>query len=67
MKLTKHAWAVWGIALAVAIALMFLIPFSRTVVWWIAAGCTAAMFGACAFAFYRAFRTNFGISPAQLK
>ena len=56
MKLNKHVWAVWGITLAVIIALMALIPFVRTAAWWIAAACTVLMFGLCAFAFARAFR-----------
>ena len=29
MKLNKHAWTIWGIALAVVIALMILIPFNH--------------------------------------
>ncbi len=56
MKLTKHAWIVWSVALVLVIALMILIPFDRTAAWWIGAGCTAAMFGLCAAAFFRAFR-----------
>ena len=58
MKLNKHAWIIWGIALAVVIALMILIPFMRTAAWWIAAGCTVLMFGLCAFTFARAFRRD---------
>ena len=58
MKLNKHAWIIWGIALAVVIALMILIPFTRTAAWWIAAGCTVLMFGLCAFTFARAFRRD---------
>lgn len=58
MKLNKHAWAVWCIALVVVIALMILIPFSRTTAWWIAAGCTVLMFGLCAFTFAWAFRQD---------
>ena len=58
MKLTKHAWIIWGIALAVVIALMVLIPFARTAAWWIAAGCTVLMFGLCACTFMRAFRRD---------
>ena len=58
MKLTKHAWIIWSIALAAVIALMILIPFSRTAVWWIAAGCTVLMFVLCAFTFLRAFRKD---------
>ncbi|MGN1019072.1 MAG: hypothetical protein ACI4O7_01760 [Aristaeellaceae bacterium] len=58
MKLTKHAWVLWGVALAVVLVLAFVIPFSRTAVYWMALGCTAAMFGVCAFAFARAFRKD---------
>ena len=58
MELNKHAWAIWGIVLAVVIALMILIPFVRTTVWWIAAGCKVLMFGLCAFTFVRAFRRD---------
>ncbi len=56
MKLNKHAWALWGITLAVVIALMVLIPFTRTAAWWIGAACTILMFGVCAYAFHAAFR-----------
>ena len=56
MKLNKRVCAVWGITLAVVIAMMALIPFVRTAAWWIAATCTVLMFGLCAFAFARAFR-----------
>lgn len=55
MKLNKHAWAIWGIALAVVIVLMCMIPFARTAAWWVGAVCTVAMFGLCAYAFYMAF------------
>ena len=55
MKLNKHAWIIWAIALFSVIALMIIIPFARTDSWWIAALCTIAMFGVCAYAFLRAF------------
>ena len=55
MAIKKHAWALWGIVFVVVIALMILIPFRRTNIWWIAAACTVFMFGLCAFAFSRAF------------
>ena len=58
MKLNKHAWIIWGIALALVIALMILIPFTRTAAWWIAAVCTVLMFGLCAFTFMWAFRRD---------
>lgn len=56
MKLTKHAWILWGIALAVVLVLALVIPFVKTAVYWIGLLCTVAMFGVCAFAFTRAFR-----------
>ena len=37
MKLNLHAWLLWGISLVMVIALMILIPFTRTATWWIAA------------------------------
>ena len=58
MKLNKHAWAIWGIALVVVIALLILIPFERTATWWIAAIGTILMFGVCAFTFYIAFNKD---------
>lgn len=58
MKLDKHAWILWGIALIVTIVLMILIPFAYTATWWIAACCTVLMFGLCAFTFVRAFRKD---------
>ena len=58
MKLNKHTWAVWGITLIAAIALMILIPFTRTASWWIAACCTVLMFGLCAYTFVLTFRKD---------
>lgn len=58
MKLTKHAWVLWSVALAAVLVLALVIPFARTAVYWIALGCTAAMFGVCALAFARAFRKD---------
>lgn len=58
MKLTKHAWVLWSVALAVVLVLALVIPFARTVAYWVALGCTAAMFGVCALAFVRAFRKD---------
>ena len=55
MKLNKHAWAIWGIALVAVIALMVVIPFVRTAAWWVGAVCTVVMFGLCAYAFHMAF------------
>lgn len=56
MKLTRHAWIIWGISLVVVLVLMAAIPFTRTAVWWIGAACTVAMFDLCAFTFHLAFR-----------
>ena len=56
MKLTKHAWIIWGISLAVVLVLMAAIPFARTATWWIGVACTVAMFGLCACTFHLAFR-----------
>ena len=56
MKLAKHAWIIWSVALVFVIALMILIPFKRTAAWWIAAACTVIMFFLCAAIFVRAFR-----------
>ena len=58
MKLNKHAWAIWCIALAVVIVLMVVIPFTRTSAWWVGAVCTVVMFGLCAYAFHMAFRKD---------
>lgn len=56
MKLTKHAWIIWGISLVVVLVLMAAIPFAHTATWWIGATCTVAMFGLYAFTFHLAFR-----------
>ena len=56
MKLNKHAWVLWGIALIAVIAMMLLIPFAHTAVWWIALCGTVLMFCLCAYAFTMAFR-----------
>ena len=56
MKLNKHAWILWGIALAVVLVLSLVIPFIKTAVYWLAFVCTLAMFGIIAAAFVRAFR-----------
>ena len=58
MKLTKHAWILWVIALVVVLVLALVIPFVKTAVYWIGLLCMAAMFGVCAFAFIRAFRKD---------
>lgn len=58
MKLSKHAWTIWGILLVVSLVLMVLIPFSRTASWWIAAICTVLMFLLAAWTFYAAFRKD---------
>ena len=58
MKLTKHAWALWALALIAVIAMAIIIPFVRNTVWWVSAFCTLLMFCLCAFTFYRAFRRD---------
>ena len=58
MKLTKHAWILWSVALAAVLVLALVIPFARTAVYWIALVCTLAMFGVCALVFTRAFRRD---------
>lgn len=58
MKLNKHAWTIWAIALVVAIALMAVIPFARTAAWWVGAVCTVLMFALSAYAFTMAFRKD---------
>ena len=56
MKLTKHAWILWGIALAAVLTLSFVLPFAKTAEYLMALLCTLAIFTLCAFAFVRAFR-----------
>lgn len=58
MKLTKHAWILWTITLAVVVALARLIPFVHTPVYWLGLGCTGVMFALCVFTFARAFRKD---------
>lgn len=58
MKLNKHTWILWWIALAVVLALMIAIPFARTASWWVGALCTVVMFSLCAYTFYLAFRKD---------
>ena len=58
MKLTKHAWVFWSIALIVVLVLALVIPFVQNTVYWIALGCTLAMFGVWAFSFVQAFRKD---------
>ncbi len=58
MKLNKHALIVCTAVLAVFLVLAFIIPFSRTAVYWIGFGCTIAMFICCGLAFVRAFRRD---------
>ena len=58
MKLTKYAWILWSVALAVVLVLAFVIPFVKSAVYWIGLLCTVAMFGVCALAFVRAFRKD---------
>lgn len=56
MKLTKHAWILWSVILAVVLVLACTIPFVANTVFWIGLLCIIAMFGVCALAFIRAFR-----------
>ena len=58
MKLNKHAWTIWAIALVVIIALMAIIPFARTAAWWVGAVCMVLMFALSAYAFTMAFRKD---------
>ena len=58
MKLSRHAWLIWGIALATVLALAFIIPFIHSATFYLALATTLAMFGVCAGAFTRAFRTG---------
>lgn len=55
MKLTKHAWSLWGCSLAAVLAAALLIPFRKTGVYWLALGCLPLMFALCALVFVRAF------------
>lgn len=58
MKLTKHAWILWGISLIVFLVLAFVIPFSHDGTFWFAFGATLVMFGVMVFVFARAFKKN---------
>lgn len=55
MKLTKHAWSLWGCSLAAVLAAALLIPFRKTGGYWLALGCLPLMFALCALVFVRAF------------
>ena len=58
MKLTKHAWILWGISLIVFLVLAFVIPFTHTDTFWLAFGATLIMFGVTVFVFARAFNKD---------
>ena len=58
MKLSKHAWIIWGIALVAVLALAFIIPFIHSATFYLALAAMLAMFGICAGGFVRAFRTG---------
>lgn len=58
MKLTKHAWMIWGIALVTVAVLAFVIPFTRAAVYWLGLAATVGMFVVCAAAFARAFHAE---------
>lgn len=55
MKLGKHAWGIWGIALVVALAFAFLIPFTHNAVYFIALASILLAFVLCAWSFWRSF------------
>lgn len=55
MKLGKHAWGIWGIALVVALAFAFLIPFTHNAVYFIALISMLLAFVLCAWSFWRSF------------
>lgn len=55
MKLEKHAWGIWGIALVVALAFAFLIPFTHNAVYFIALISMLLAFVLCAWSFWRSF------------
>lgn len=55
MKLGKHAWGIWGIALVVALAFAFLLPFTHNAVYFIALFFTLLAFVLCAWSFWRSF------------
>lgn len=56
MKLNKHAIVLLFIVLFVVVVLSFVLPFSHTVVFWIALLADLLMFAVCACVFVRAFR-----------
>ena len=56
MKLNRHAWILWSIALVVVLVLAFAIPFAKTAVYWLALACTLVMFVTNIAVFLRAFR-----------
>lgn len=58
MKLTKHAWIIWGIVLVTVVVLAFVIPFTRVAVYWLGLAATVGMFMVCAAAFVQAFHTE---------
>lgn len=55
MKLGKHAWGIWGIALVVALSFAFLIPFTHNAVYFIALASILLAFVLCAWSFWRSF------------
>lgn len=56
MKLTKHAWLLWTITLILVIVLSVVIPFAKTLTYFITCLATLAMFGMAAYAFKLSFR-----------
>lgn len=55
MKLGKHAWGIWGIALVVVLAFAFLLPFTHNAVYFIALVSLLLAFALCAWSFRRSF------------
>ena len=57
-KNTIHALILWTLLLVVTAILMILLPFQHNSVFWLAGGCTLAMFVLVEIIFWRAFRRD---------
>lgn len=55
MKMGKHAWGIWSIALVVVLAFAFLLPFTHNAVYFIALASMLLAFVLCAWSFWRSF------------
>lgn len=66
MKLEKHAWGIWGIALVVVLALALLLPFVHNAVYYIALASMLLAFGLCAWSFRQAFTGKDGLFSKYL-